>query len=94
MKTEEDGEKEMTSYQRELERRAREASMNHRRSHDSIVYEADFTGFDAGEDWEPEPTNKVFDYRDGDTLEQLGALLAKYERVYKDEDDVTVYYVK
>lgn len=84
----------MTNYQMVCENRAREAAKNHRRNHDSIVFEADFTGFDAGEDWEPEATKKVFDYRNGDKPEQLEALLARYTRVYKDEDDVTVYYVK
>lgn len=83
----------MTNYQMECARRAREAMKN--RNSNVFVYTADFSGFDAGEDWEPEPIDEIFSTRNGDKLEDLEGLLAKYERVHKEEQRTYIeYFVK
>lgn len=83
----------MTNWQAECARRTREAIRN--RKNVVVVFTADFAGFDAGREWEPEPIEQIFSTRDGDNLENLESVLAKYKRVHKeDEYTYTAYFVK
>ena len=81
-----------TMYQREIERRVLKAMKD--RDRKCVVYVSDFSGFDAGKEWEPEPIEKIFDYRDGDRYEDLHGVLDGFSRVEKEQGvTATTYYV-
>ena len=83
----------MTNWQAECARRTREAIRE--RKNTVVVFTADFAGFDAGTEWEPEPIEQIFSTRDGDDLGNLESVLAKYERVHEEEQRTYIaYFVK
>lgn len=83
----------MTPWQEECARRTAEAVRN--RENNAAVYVADFTKFDAGKAWNPEPIEEVFCTWKGDDINELENVLSKYERVHKAKTTTTVdYYVK
>jgi len=82
----------MTRYQEEIARRVRKAAA--KRDINCVVYVSDFSRFDAGREWNPEPIEIVFDYRRGDKFEDLESVLSKYSRVVKGVGvTATAYYV-